>query len=163
MKYFILIIISLLYNSSPSFADPSRKISATINSIIEFSNLKGGSSGKLSDKTYNKGTRLLKNALSQGGSISNSILKNKFGNTFASQWKQFIYSISLRLDGWQNFDVQKSKEGIRGMEKFRRYYESLRKRSQKSDSWFSWDLSKGEILPTFGCNKGAVVGWLLGC
>ena len=163
MKYFIFRIMFLFCSSSLSFADPSGKVSATINTIVEFSNLQGNSSGKMSDNTYNKGTTLLKNALRQGGSISNTALSNKFGNKFASQWKQFIYSISLRLDGWQNFDVQKSKDGIRGMEKFRKYYQSLRKQSKKSNSWFSWDIAKGEVLPIVGCNKGAVVGWLLGC
>ena len=163
MKYFILSILILFFGSSLSFADPSGKVNATINTIVEFSNLKGNSSGKMSDKTYNKGTTLLKNALRQGGSISRDALSNKFGNKFASQWKQFIYSISLRLDGWKNFDVKKSKDGIRGMEKFRKYYESLRKKSKKSNSWFSWDIAKGEVLPSVGCNKGAVVGWLLGC
>lgn len=162
MKYFILTIF-LLSNSFPSFADPVKQVSATINTIVEFSNLQADSSGKMSDKTYNKGTTLLKNALRQGGSISNAALSNKFGNKFASQWKQFIYSISLRLDGWKNFDVQKSKDGIRGMEKFRKYYQSLRKQSKKSNSWFSWDIAKGEVLPSVGCSKGAVVGWLLGC
>ena len=70
----------LFCSSNSSFADPSGKVSATINTIVEFSNLKGNSSGKMSDKTYNKGTRLLNNALSQGSSISNAALSNKFGN-----------------------------------------------------------------------------------
>ena len=75
MKYFILSILILFFGSSLSFADLSGKVSATINMIVEFSNLKGNSSGKMSDKTYNKGTTLLKNALRKGGSISRDALK----------------------------------------------------------------------------------------
>ena len=60
MKYFILTIMNFFWILGSSFDNLSAKVSATINNIVEFSNLKGNSSGMMSDNTYNKGNRLLK-------------------------------------------------------------------------------------------------------
>ena len=163
MKYFILIILSFFFNNNISQADTYDKIRSTINTVNQFGQMKFGPNGKGTKEEFNQATKLLEKALYHAKSVSNKDLRNKLGSRFSSEWNKFTLALSLRLDGWKNIDIKKSTEGIRGMESFRKYYQSLKDKSKKSDSWFSWDISKGEILPSIGCNKGAVVSWLLGC
>ena len=166
MKYFILIILYLLFYNNISQADTYDKIRSTINTVNQFGQMEfgpKGPKGKMSKEKFNQAAKLLEKALYHAKSVSNKDLRNKLGSRFSSEWNKFTLALSLRLDGWRNIDIKKSTEGIRGMENFRKYYQSLKKKSKKSDSWFSWDISKGEILPSIGCNKGAVVSWLLGC
>jgi hypothetical protein len=90
--------------------------------------------------------------------------------TFAREWSAFMTALQFRLDGWVEPNVAISSRGIEGIERFRSYYNKnsdwIIKRINESDtssSWFSWNPSKGELLPRIGCEKGAVIAWLAGC
>ena len=91
-------------------------------------------------------------------------------NQFAQEFRLFTIALRSRLEGWKNRNEEASIQGIRGMERFRVYYNKNRQwiysqlsSQKKQSSWITWEPKKGEFLPRIGCDKGAVIAWFSGC
>jgi len=172
MKQFLATMCLLLGLASSSivFAGVKSDVATAINEAMAFGNMFPPGTQKVSEAQHEKAAKHLKKALEFGTRASQGQLEEVFSATFAVEWDSFMTALRYRLSGWQKPNISVSAQGIEGMERFRSYYNKnsdwiIERIDDSGDgsSWFSWNPSKGELLPRIGCEKGAFIAWLAGC
>jgi hypothetical protein len=172
MKRFLMALFLVLSLTNPSivFADVKSDVATAINEAMAFGSMFPPGTKKVSESQHEKAANHLKEAIKYGTRPDQSELERIFDKAFVNEWNGFMMALKYRLNGWQKPNVAVSARGIDGMERFRSYYNKnsdwIIKRindTSSGSSWFSWNPSKGELLPRIGCEKGAVIAWLAGC
>jgi len=167
MKRIFLLVLILGFGTPDALAaNTYERVAEVIQLSVEFGSLRGNPDGTMSENTYRVGSKLLRDAYQKASSISRHDVENNYWREFANEWSLFVIALGNRSQGWDRPDQRMSIDGIRGMERFRNYYQSNRSRisnkiKEADASWFKFDLKDGGL--TIGCDKGAVVGWLMGC
>lgn len=137
---------------------------------MQFSNMFPEGQATVSDKEFKKARKYLSKAVKFASRISHAEASKMVDDEFANEFRLFTLSLRLRLEGWENSNRDASIQGIRGMERFRQYYNANRKRIYSrmasygdTSGWITWNPREGEFIPRIGCEKGAVIAWLAGC
>jgi hypothetical protein len=173
----LLKIISLIsfffaaavFTNSQSFADTNSDINNAMNEAMAFSSMFPPGTKTVTKGEHKKAEMHLKNSLNYGRRPNYADIQKNFDTVFANEWQLFMQAIAYRLDGWRNPNQEISIKGIKGIERFRNFYnknsEMINNRLAGKDesSWFTWNPKKGDFLPRIGCEKGAVISWLAGC
>lgn len=162
------LIFSLSINSAS--AKSASDFQKAMKAAMQFSNMFPEGQSTVSSKEYKRAKKYLSKAVKFASRISYDELTKMVDDEFANEFRLFTLSLRLRLEGWENSNRDASIQGIRGMERFRRYYNANRNRIYSSmathdekSGWITWNPKKGEFIPRIGCEKGAVIAWLAGC
>jgi hypothetical protein len=168
--FIVLFLVFGLTNTSMAIADVKTDVASAINEAMAFGSMFPPGTKNVTASQHEIAANHLKKAINYGVRPDRAGLEKSFSKSFASEWYNFVTALKYRLDGWQKPNIAVSTKGINGMERFRDYYnknsEWINKRINDVDegsSWFSWNPSRGELLPKIGCEKGAVIAWLAGC
>lgn len=165
-----LLLTTFLLLSSQANASSEKNFERAMSSAMAFSSMFPNGQTQVTPEEARTAEKHLSNAVRYASKLSAAELTKMVDKQFAKEFRLFEVALSLRLEGWKNANVEASTQGIRGMERFRVYYNKNRQRiylslsgQQKQSSWITWNPKEGELFPRIGCGKGAIIAWLAGC
>lgn len=170
-KFFRLFIVAaFVLISGQVNAGSEKDFDRAMASAMAFSNMFPNGQTQVTQKEALTAEKHLSKAVKYASKLSTSELTKMVDNQFAQEFRLFTIALRSRLEGWKNRNEEASIQGIRGMERFRVYYNKNRQwiysqlsSQKKQSSWITWEPKKGEFLPRIGCEKGAIIAWLAGC
>lgn len=162
--------VCIIFFASIANANNEKNFQKTMNSTMAFTGMFSNGQKQATRKEAKVAEKHLSNAVKYASKINLNELSKTVDKKFTREFNLFTIALRMRLEGWKNSNKEASIKGIRGMERFRVYYNRNRNliysqlATQKNQSgWISWEPKKGELLPRFGCDKGAVIAWFSGC
>ena len=164
------IVAAFVLISGQVNANSEKNFDRAMASAMAFSSMFPKGQTQVTQKEARTAEKHLSKAVKYASKLSVPELTEMVDKQFAQEFRLFTIALRSRLEGWKNVNKEASIQGIRGMERFRVYYNKNRKwiysqlsSQKKQSSWITWEPKKGELLPRIGCDKGAVIAWLAGC
>lgn len=165
-----LLLVGFIMISGQVFARCTKNFDKAMASAMAFSSMFPDGQTQITQKAARTAEKHLSKAVKYASKLDTAELTKMVDAQFAQEFRLFAIALRSRLEGWKNVNLEASTQGIRGMERFRVYYNKNRKwiysqlsSQKKQSSWITWEPKKGEFLPRIGCGKGPLIAWLAGC